>query len=81
MVGNVYEVVLAKAHEWIELAKLKCRMPCFLQKNSVSVNEGVLGMVWLCFRLVREYEVCSQSWFELLLAGSECWTSFAKLLL
>ena len=77
----MFEVVWTKTREGMMLAKLKCRMPCFLQKNGVSGNEGVLGMVWSCFRLVREYEMCGQSLFRLLLAGSECGTCFAMFLL
>ena len=41
-------------------SKLSCAtqsagMPCFLQKNGVLMNEGVLRMKESCFRSVRVY--------------------------
>ena len=77
----MFEVVLAKAHEWIELAKSKCNRYPVLQQNCVLMNEKVWIMVDSCFRLVGSSEKCLQSLFRLLLAGSECGTSFAKFLL
>ena len=53
----------------------------FLQQGGVSVNKEVLKVVWSCFRSVREYEMCLQSLFRLLLAGSEYGLSFAMFLL
>ena len=40
-----------------------------MQEDGVFVFEEVLGMVWSCFRLVREYGMCGQSLLELVLAG------------
>ena len=68
MVGNVFELVWMKTHEGNELAKSICNRDSVLQKKWALMDEGVLGMVWSCFRLVREYEVCSQSLLLLVLA-------------
>ena len=68
MVGNVFELVWMKTHDGNELAKLKCRIPCFLQKNGVSVNEGVLKVKGSCSRSVGSSGKCLQSLLLLVLA-------------
>ena len=58
MIESVFEEVSAKTHDRNGLTKSICNRDSVLQKNGVSVDEGILGMVWSCFRVVREYEVC-----------------------
>ena len=67
-------------------SKLSCAtqsagMPCFVQQNGVLMNDEVWNMVGSCFRSVGSSEKCLQSLLWLLLAGSECGTSFVKFLL
>ena len=81
MVGNVFEMVWAKAHEWIELAKSNCSRYPVLQQNCDFVNEEGSRVVWSCFRLSFVYGKCLQSLLELLFVGSESLISFAKFLL
>ena len=68
-------------HEGNELAKSKCRRYPVLPQNCVLMNEGVLGMAWSCFRLLRECEMCSQSLFWLVLTGMRDVVQYASFLL
>ena len=70
-----------KTHEGNELAKSKCRRYPVLPQNCVLMNEGVVGMVWSCFRLVWEYEMCTQCLLRLVLTRMCVVFSFAKFLL
>ena len=53
-------------------------MPCFLQKNGVSVNEEVWGVVDSCFRSVRVYARWEQSLLWLVFTGMRVGMCFAK---
>ena len=48
---GLFEVFLAKVHDGNELAKSKCRIPCFVQFNGDSVFDDVWNLVGLCFSL------------------------------
>ena len=80
MVWNVFELVLAKVHEWIELWTSICSRYPVLQQNCDLVNEEVLRMNESCLRSVGRYGSCVQSLLKLLFAGNESWFSFAMFL-
>ena len=69
MLWKVFEVAWMKMHDGNELAKSICNRDSVLQKKWALMDEEVLGMVWSCFRLVREYGMCGQSLLWFLLAG------------
>ena len=69
MVGNVFEPALAKMHEGNELWKSICNKDSVLQKKCALMDEEVLRVKGSCSRSVREYQMCSQSLLELVLAG------------
>ena len=52
----------------------------FLQKKWALMDEEVLRVKGSCSRSVREYQMCSQSLLELVLAGMRDGISFAKFL-
>ena len=65
----MYEVVWRKMHDENELAKSKCRMPCFVQQDGVYVFKEVLEVVASCFSSVMMYGMCSISLLRLVLTG------------
>ena len=70
MLWSVFEVVWMKTHDGMMLAKSICNRDSILQKKCALMDEEVLRVKGSCSRLVREYAMCGQSLFRLLLARS-----------
>ena len=62
-------MVWMKMHDGNELAKSKCRMPCFVQQDGDFLYEEGSRVLWSCFRSVREYGICGESLLELVVAA------------
>ena len=76
----MFELVLAKMHEWNGLWKSICSRHSVLQKNYDFGYEDGLRMKESCFRSVRECERCLQSLLWLVFTGMRDWSCFAILL-
>ena len=76
----MFELLLAKVHEWNGLWKSICSRDSVLQKNCDFGYEDGLRMKESCFRLVRECERCLQSLLRLVFTGMRDWSQFASFL-